>query len=92
MSIFSGITCPSKLGGIFGLSCYLLLHNQIKEYIPKENANKETPIFMGHGDRDPLVLPQWGRKTAEILNEMGWKVDLKMYKYVILDIIGRVWG
>ncbi|RDW80169.1 hypothetical protein BP6252_04807 [Coleophoma cylindrospora] len=79
MSIFSGVTAPTKLGGIFGLSCYLLLHSKLKDFIPKENPNKETPIFMGHGDSDPLVRPEWGRMTAEILKKEGWNVDLKMY-------------
>ncbi|RDL40986.1 uncharacterized protein BP5553_00965 [Venustampulla echinocandica] len=80
MSIFSGITAPTKLGGIFGLSCYLLLHNKIKDFVEKGNPNKDTPIFMGHGDSDPLVIPEWGNMTAEILRKDGWKVDLKMYK------------
>jgi predicted esterase len=80
MSIFSGITAPQKLGGIFGLSCYLLLHTKLGEFVPKDNPNKETPIFMGHGDADPLVRPGWGTKTAEVLREKGWKVELKMYQ------------
>lgn len=79
MSVFSGITAPQKLGGIFGLSCYLLLHSKLKDFIPKDNPNKETPIFMGHGDRDPLVRPEWGRMTAEILKKEGWNVNLKFY-------------
>jgi dienelactone hydrolase len=83
MSIFSGITAPTKLGGIFGLSCYLLLHNKIGEFVPKDNLNKATPIFMGHGDSDPLVKPQWGQMTAHLLKEAGWNVNLKFYKYVI---------
>ncbi|RAL65922.1 hypothetical protein DID88_005584 [Monilinia fructigena] len=78
MSIFSGITCPSKLGGIFGLSCYLLLHNKLREYAEK-GFNKQTKIWMGHGDCDPLVKPEWGRKTAEILREEGYDVELSMY-------------
>lgn len=40
MSIFSGLTCPQRLGGIFGLSCYLLLQGKVKEMIPAENPNK----------------------------------------------------
>lgn len=40
MSIFSGVTCPSRLGGIFGLSCYLLLQGKVKEMIPASNPNK----------------------------------------------------
>jgi predicted esterase len=79
ISIFSGITAPTKLGGIFGLSCYLLLHTKLKDFIPLDNPNKDTPIFMGHGDRDPLIRPEWGRMTAEVLKASGWKVNLKMY-------------
>jgi len=55
ISLFTGITCPNKLAGIFGLSSYLLLHNKIKDYVTEESTNKDTPIFMGHGDADPLV-------------------------------------
>jgi predicted esterase len=80
MSIFSGITAPTKLGGIFGLSCYLLLHSKIKEFVPANSPNKDTPIFMGHGDKDDLIRPQWGQTTAQILRDEGWKVDLKMYR------------
>jgi predicted esterase len=79
MSIFSGITAPTKLGGIFGLSCYLLLHNKLAEFIPESSPNKETKIFMGHGDRDPLVRPAWGQMTASILKETGFSVDITMY-------------
>jgi len=80
MSIFSGLTCPTKLGGIFGLSCYLVMHNKFKEFIPKDNPNKDTPILMGHGDSDPLVKPDWGTKTAEFLRKDGFGVELKFYK------------
>jgi predicted esterase len=80
MAIFSAITCTEKLAGMFGLSCYLLLHGKVKEMIPEGNPNKDTPIFMGHGDSDPLVKPEWGKKTSDILKEWGWKVDLKIYK------------
>jgi predicted esterase len=79
MAIFSGITAPSKLGGIFGLSSYLLLHAKISQFVPQDSPNKDTPIFMGHGDSDPLVRPDWGTMTAELLKKSGWNVDLKMY-------------
>ncbi|KAF7908698.1 uncharacterized protein EAF01_004453 [Botrytis porri] len=80
MSIFSGITCPTPLGGIFGMSCYLLLHNKLREILgPDGGSNKQTKIWMGHGDADPLVKPAWGRKTAEVLRDEGYDVELKMY-------------
>lgn len=80
MSIFSGITAPQKLGGIFGLSCYLLLHSKFKELVAVDEPNKETPIFMGHGDSDPLVKPAFGKMTAQLLKQEGYKVELKMYR------------
>lgn len=82
MSIFSGLTCPTRLGGIFGLSCYLLLHNKVREMVPEDNPNKNTPIFLGHGARDPLIQLKWAQTSAELLKEWGWKVDFKVYPYV----------
>jgi predicted esterase len=80
MSLVSGVTCPTKLGGIFGLSCYLLLQSKLRDIIPAENPNKETKIFIGHGDADPLVKPEWGRLSAEKLKTWGWDVEFKTYK------------
>jgi predicted esterase len=80
MAIFSGITSKEKLGGIFGLSCYLLMQKKVESLLPTEGGNKETRIWMGHGDSDPLVRPEWGQATAEKLKAMGFKVELKMYR------------
>ncbi|KAK4940117.1 hypothetical protein LTR10_019746 [Elasticomyces elasticus] len=82
MSLFTGVTTPRKLGGVFGLSCYLVLADKIKE-LAKEasDANKDTPFFMGHGDADEVVKYRWGQRTAEMLkNELGHKVEFKTYK------------
>jgi predicted esterase len=79
MSLMAGITCPTKLGGIFGLSCYLLLKDKLQSMVPAESPNKDTPIFMGHGDADPVVRYPWGQMTADKLKEWGWSVDFKTY-------------
>jgi len=70
----------SKLGGIFGLSCYLLLQNKVKDMVPADSPNQQTPIFMGHGDADPVVKYQWGQMTADKLKGWGWNVDFRTYK------------
>ncbi|KAF3074345.1 hypothetical protein CFAM422_003686 [Trichoderma lentiforme] len=80
MSIFSGLTAPFKLGGIVGLSSWMLLHHKFKEFIPESNPNKETPIFMGHGDIDQLVLYEWGLATEQKLKEFGFDVKLETYE------------
>lgn len=80
MSLLAGVTCPTKLGGIFGLSCYLLLQGKLKEMVPANAPNQKTPIFMGHGDADPLVRVQWGLATADKLRSWGYEVDFKTYR------------
>lgn len=84
MSLFTGLTTPHRLGGVFGLSCYLVLGDKIKE-LAKEasDANKDTPFFMGHGDADQVVKFAWGQQTAETLKkDLGHKVEFQMYRYV----------
>jgi predicted esterase len=73
----------NQLGGIFGLSCYLLLQKKIKDMIPDDNPNQNTPIFMGHGDADQVVAHKWGQKSADELTKHGYKVDFRTYKYVL---------
>ena len=82
MSLISGITCPHKLGGLFGLSCYLLLQSKVKELAPTNNPNKDTPIFMCHGDADEVVQHKWGKMSSDELQKAGWKVDFRTYGYV----------
>lgn len=83
MALFSGVTYKEQLGGIFGLSCYLLLQKRIKDMIPANSPNENTPIFMGHGDRDQVVAYKYGKMSAEAFNELGYKVDFRTYKDLI---------
>jgi len=82
MSIFTGATTSHKLAGVFGLSCYLVLGDKIKDLAREANeANKDAPFFMGHGDSDELVKHDWGVQTAKILKEdLGHKVEFKTYR------------
>lgn len=80
MSLMAGITSPTKLGGIFGLSCYLLLQGKVRDLVPADSPNQKTPVFMGHGDADPVVRYSWGKATADKLKEWGWDVDFRTYK------------
>jgi len=79
VSIFSGLTAKVKLAGVVGLSAYLLLSNQFTTYLPTPNVNKETPIFMGHGDSDMVVNTVIGKKTYDVLKDLGYNVDFKLY-------------
>ena len=80
--MFTGITTPQRLAGVFGLSCYLVMGSKIKELAEEsKGCNKETPLFMGHGDADDVVKYSLGVKTAEVLRkDLGHQVEFKTYK------------
>lgn len=81
MSVFTGLTNDKKLGGVFGLSCYLLLSDRIKDFIPQQWANKDTPFFLAHGDSDDIVKHEYGSMSAEKLKELGLTdVDFNTYQ------------
>ena len=79
MSLFSGITSTVKLAGIFGLSCYLPMHQKAKSLIPEGSPNHATPIFLGHGDVDPLVKLEAGQMTSSYLKSLGFHLDFRTY-------------
>jgi len=90
MSLFAGLTCPQKLGGIFGLSSYMLLQGKLKEKIEQAGgANNTTKIFMGHGDSDQVVRYDWGKLTADKLKEWGHEVDFNTYEYGFLTTFSQ---
>ena len=83
MSVFTGLTSKEKLGGVFGLSCYLPLSDRIKNYLPEEWPNKHTPFFLAHGEDDAVVKYQFGEQSAKMLKELGLAdVSFNTYPYV----------
>ncbi|KAK6224280.1 phospholipase carboxylesterase [Colletotrichum tabaci] len=79
MAIFSGLTGPHRIGGIVGLSCWLLLSNKFADIVPAGSPNQDTPVWLGHGDADPLVRPELGALSAEALKKLGFKVSRTLY-------------
>jgi dienelactone hydrolase len=56
--------------------------DKVKGLIPESNPNRDTPIFMGHGDKDMLVKYEWGQQSAKALEGFGFHVDFRTYQYV----------
>jgi len=85
MSVFSGLTGKEKLGGVFGLSCYLLLSDRIKNIIPEGFPNKETPFFLAHGEDDGVVKFEFGEMSSKMVKDLGVQdVSFHSYAYVSL--------
>jgi lysophospholipase-1 len=79
ISIFAGLTAPVKIGGIIGLSSWLLLSQSFRDHVPAGDFNKATPILMGHGGADPLVRYPLGKESESVLKGMGYNVTFNTY-------------
>jgi phospholipase/carboxylesterase len=77
ISLFSGPRYPEKLAGIMGLSCYMLL----EDLLPTERAraNYSTPIFLAHGNQDPVVDFRRGLEAKQLLEAGGYPVEWHAY-------------
>jgi len=76
LALYAGFTFDKPLAGIVALSAWLPLHKQL----PGEHqANRKTPIFQGHGDEDNLVIPAFGKISAEHIKAFDSNHTLKIY-------------
>jgi phospholipase/carboxylesterase len=77
ISLFSGPRYPEKLAGIMGLSCYMLL----EDLLPAERAraNYSTPLFLAHGNQDPVVDFRRGLEAKQLLEAGGYPVEWHAY-------------
>jgi phospholipase/carboxylesterase len=77
MSVYAGTRYPETLAGIAALSCYMLLRDRFDaERVP---ANQQTPIFMAHGQQDPLIPYELGLETRQKLEAAGYQVRWQGY-------------
>ena len=77
IALFAGLRYRQRLGGIVALSTYLIG----PEILAAEasSANRDVPIFMAHGTRDPVVQLAWGQASRRTLEAGGWKVEWHEY-------------
>lgn len=77
MSLLSGLMYPKQLGAIVGLSGYLPLRQKLTQL--QTEANRTTPVWLGHGTADPVVNFKYGQMTAKVLKEAGMNVSWNTY-------------
>ena len=77
MALHTGLRYPQKLAGIMALSGYLPLAETLAAERAEANAN--TPIFMAHGNQDPVVIPARGEATRDLLTGLGYAVQWRSY-------------
>lgn len=77
IALHAGLRFPKKLAGIVALSTYLPTIEQLKS--ERNSNNDNTPIFMAHGNMDPVVAPQTAKKAFTQLKELNYPISWHEY-------------
>ncbi len=77
VSLYTALRHDEALAGIIALSTYLPLADRLEEDISTEN--REIPIFMGHGQMDPLVPLSLAEQGLETLRAHHYPVTWRTY-------------
>ena len=77
MALHTGLRYPDRLAGILALSCYIPLASKLND--ERRPANQPTPIFMAHGDYDAVIPMRYGQQSAELLKNLGYRVEWQDY-------------
>lgn len=75
--LHTGLRYPQRLAGLVCLSGYLPLYRRLDA--EASEANRPTPIFMGHGELDQVVPITLARASAQLLEDTGYSVTMKTY-------------
>ncbi|ARP83708.1 carboxylesterase [Bordetella genomosp. 8] len=77
MTLHTGLRLPEKLAGMMALSGYLpLLDLAAAE---RQSANADTPIFLAHGEYDPVVDIARATASRDMLRSLGHDVRWHTY-------------
>lgn len=68
------LEAPPRLAGLLALSTYLA---RAESVIPP--PGHLFPIFQGHGTYDPMVPPELGAFSRQVLEAAGWDVESHSY-------------
>lgn len=71
----AALTCPHQLAGALSLSSYFPTVDIIKLH----EANKELPVLVCHGTRDPVVNESLGKKAEADLRALGHPTQYRNY-------------
>ena len=77
MALMVGLRHAERLAGIVGMSGYLPLAD--KTAAERSPASQSTPIFMGHGTHDGVVVLPRAQASRDALQALGYGVDWHEY-------------
>ena len=73
VALQTGLRHANRLAGIVALSTYLPLQESLEA--EAASANRNTPIFMGHGTEDAIVPLRLAELSRTVLKNRGYEVE-----------------
>ena len=77
MALLTGVRAPQRLAGLLDMSGYLALAPATAA--ERSEANRDVPIFMGHGRQDGVVPIAAGLASRDTLAGLGYAVEWHDY-------------
>ena len=77
VALYTALRYPKKLGGVIALSGYLPIAGTLDA--ERTAANKKLPIFIAHGEEDPMVSIELGKYCCTFLEKLGYPVQWQQY-------------
>jgi len=78
IALQTGLRHADRLAGIMALSSYLPIASRVAA--EAHAANRDVPIFMAHGDLDPVVPIARARDSRALLERLGYAVEWHEYR------------
>ena len=69
------LSFEQPLAGLFALSTYYATAGSVH----RSEANRNLPVFVAHGTRDPMVPEALGQQAVEILQQQGYQPEYHRY-------------
>ena len=80
IALQAGLRVNKSIAGIMALSTYLPMADTLES--EKSAENKNVPIFMAHGDSDPVVRPELAYLSRSRLEQQGYFPEWKEYRHM----------
>ena len=77
VALHLGLRSEQRFAGIMALSTYVHDHERIGEEV--SFASVDTPIFMAHGQSDPMIPITRAVTSRQALTDLGYQVEWREY-------------
>lgn len=90
LAIHTAFHVHPEIRGCFALSSFLNDDSIVFESLrTKSLGQKHADLLMMHGDRDTLVLPEWGRTTFDSLKALGVNGEFEIVRNAMHELKQR---